>query len=356
MTLTVAASSLAALLVVIVVGVLAPSLLGLRDGGLILATALVAAGIISFEVSGGMLLGLDRRPAYLAQQILEGLGSLVVTAIALLLVAPTATGMVAPAAIAYLVAAVVSIVIAHRTVGGPWLGFDLGYTRDALGMGLRGQIGNILNFLNLRLDLLLVPWLVDLGAAGIYLVVLRMSEAVTQIASAAAALLFPAVTRADVRQTALTERTVRGTLLVVVTAGIAIAILAPWLLGVFFGAAFESGTTTLRITMLAMLPLSVVRLITGDLKGRGRAGLTSIAAGAALVVTVVLDLLLIPAFGIEGAAVASLVAYSVGAAILLVAYRRVTSGRLRALVPTIGDARMLLSAGMGVVRRARPAP
>jgi peptidoglycan biosynthesis protein MviN/MurJ (putative lipid II flippase) len=62
-----------------------------------------------------------------------------------------------------------------------------------------------------------------------------------------------------------------------------------------------------------------------------------------VVVTIVADLLLIPAFGLVGAAVASLLAYSVGAAIVLIAYRRVTGSQLRLLVPGPADVRLVIA-------------
>ena len=353
LTLAMAASSLAAILVLLVVGPFAERVFGAENAGLVGATAVLAAGIVAFEVGGAILLGLDLRPSYLVTQTIEGIGSFAVTAAVVLLVAPTAAGMVIAAGLAYLLAATFAGVMAQRSVGGRILAFDRAYTREALALGLRGQVGNILQFLNLRLDLLLVPLLIDLRAAGIYLIAVRMSEVVTQISSAASALLFPAVSRSDPTLTGLTERTMRATLLLVVVAGTCIGIAAPLLLTVFFGQAYEAGASALRITMLAMVPLAISRLLAGDMKGRGRAGLVSVSAGAALIATVILDLLLIPMFGIEGAAMASLLAYSAGALTLLIAYRTVTGGSLLRFVPTVADARLLATVPARVARRGR---
>lgn len=354
MTLAVLAVLLAVGLVLVIVRPIARNLFGADDLALVLATAVVAGGVVGYEIGGGILLGLDRRGPYVIEQVIEGVGSFVVTAFVLLVVAPTAAGMVAAAGIAYLAAMAYSFTTAHRTVGGRLGGFDRTFTREALTMGLRGQVGNVLQFLNLRLDLLLVPLLLDLRAAGIYLIAVRMSEVVTQIASAAAALLFPAVSRTELTRTDLTERTVRATLLVVVIAGLGIALFAPWLLTTFFGPAFEAGTAALRITMLAMLPLSLSRLLAADLKGRGRAGLVSIAAGSGLIATVALDLLLIPVLGIEGAAIASLLAYSASAITVLVAFKAVTGGSLWRLVPRPADARSLVAGARQVIAARRP--
>jgi O-antigen/teichoic acid export membrane protein len=334
------------------VPLLAPRSVEPGDLALLVASAALAAGIVAYEVSGAILLGLDRPRPYIATQAVEGIGSLVAIAGILLLIAPSAAGMVVGAAAAYGAAAVFASIVAQRAVGGRMLGFDATFTRDALSMGLRGQIGNVLQFLNLRLDLLLVPLILDLASAGVYLIAVRMSEVVTQISSAAAALLFSAVARDGPTRTDLTERTTRATMIAVVVSGTAIAIAAEPLLTTFFGPEFGAAASALRITMIAMVPLAVSRLLAGDMKGRGRAGLVSISAGAALVATIALDLLLIPSYGIEGAALASLIAYTIGAVTLLIAYRRVTGASLRNLVPTFQDARLL---GAALARAGRDA-
>jgi Na+-driven multidrug efflux pump len=109
----------------------------------------------------------------------------------------------------------------------------------------------------------------------------------------------------------------------------------------------------LRIMLLAMLPLSLVRIMAGDLKGRGRPGIVSIAALVALLGTIAFDLLLIPAMGIEGAALASLLTYSTSASLLLMTYWRVTGGSMRALLPTLSDLRSLLVIGGVLAMRGR---
>lgn len=66
-------------------------------------------------------------------------------------------------------------------------------TAEGLGIGLRRQVGNVLQFLNLRLDQLLVPAVLSLSSAGVYLIAVRVSEALAQISGAAGSLIFPEV-------------------------------------------------------------------------------------------------------------------------------------------------------------------
>ncbi len=331
------------------VGVAAPILAGLfvdLPGELFVAAAVLAAAIIGFELTGSLVLGLDRRDAYLRVQSIEGLGSLAATAAIVFLVSATAAGYVAAAAFAYLAAAAYATFVAGRTVRAGLLGFSGRFAREALALGLRGQAGNILQYLNLRLDLLLIPLFADLRAAGIYLVAVRMSEVVTQVASAGAAFLFPAVARDEEGSVELTQRTTRLTLAVVIVIGAVIAVGADLLLTGFFGREFGAGATALRISMVAMVPLSITRLLASDLKGRGRPGIVSIGAAVALVATVVFNLLLIPAMGIEGAAIASLIAYALGACVLMAAFRRLAEASPWSLLPRASDFGRLWEVGI----------
>lgn len=319
----------------------------------LLASAALAAGILGFELGGGVLLGLHERRMYIVIQVVEAIGSLVLTAAILLLVSQTAAGFLVAAAAGYWLGLAVAAGGVYRRLGPIAIGVSRRFLSQALGVGLRGQAGNLLQFLNLRLDLLLVPALLNLASAGVYLVAVRISEVVTQVASSAATFLFPHVAAQGLPlATSTTQRTVRITLLIVVVTGLPLALAAEPILRLFFGPEFAGGALTVRITLLAMLPLALVRLLAGDLKGRGRPGLVSIAALLALVVTVVGDLVLIPMFGIAGAAIASLLSYSASAAMLLVAYRRVTGASILDLLPDRTD----LSAILRLIQRNQPRP
>jgi O-antigen/teichoic acid export membrane protein len=213
-------------------------------------------------------------------------------------------------------------------------------------MGVRGQAGNVLQFVNFRLDLLLVSAFLRVEAAGIYLVALRVAEVVVQVANAVASLIFPRVAgQEDPTDTASTERATRVTLAIVAVSAVGLAVIAEPLITIAFGEGFRAGIVALRITLLGMIPLALSRIVTGDLKGRGRADLVSVANLLAVVLTAAFGLLLIPPLGIEGAAIASVGAYAGLTVALLVAYRHVTRAQLRSLVPRPADAVLVWKIG-----------
>ena len=299
--------------------------------------------MLGFEFGGAVLLGLGLSGAYVTAELFRGAGTLVVTATLLFTFWRADTGFVMAALVAQAVALGFVIHRIRDSVGTLRPRPNMTVIGEGLAIGLRGQIGNVLQYLNLRLDQLLVPAFLSLSSAGVYLIAVRVSEALAQIGGAASSLIFPAVARqADAFATVTTERAVRVLVLLLAFGGVLLGLIADLLLSVAFGPEFSGGALTLRILLLAMIPLSVARVLAGDLKGRGRPGLVSLAMLLAVVVTVALDVLLIPTLGIEGAAIASVIAYSVAAAALVVCFLRLTGASGRNLVPRASDVQMMV--------------
>ena len=318
-------------------------------GDLFIAAALVGIGVIGHEYGGAILLTLGRDRAFAVTELVRSFVTLLAV-IALLWTWTGDTAYVVAAAAGYVAGAALAFGVA-RIAGGS---LRPRWHRDLIGrglaIGLRGQAGNVLQFLNLRLDLLLVPALLNLSAAGLYLVAVRMSEVLTQVATAAGSLLFPAVaTEPDPSATQLTERTARLSMLIVAFAALVMGLASGPLLTAAFGAEYAGAVDTLRILAIAMLPLSLTRILAGDLKGRGRPGSVSIAMLVALAATVALDIALIPRMGIAGAALASLGAYFLSAAALAATFHRLTGASPLALLPGPADLAMLVQ----LLRRRR---
>lgn len=317
----------------------------------LLAAAVLAPAMVAADIGGAMLLGLHARGRYMLVEAARTIGTFAATAAVLVLVLRSEVGYVLAAALALAFAATVALVGVARIAGPLRPRLDRGFVGEALSMGVRGQAGNVLQFLNLRLDLLLVSALLNVEAVGIFLVAVRAAEVVVQVANAVASLIFPHVAaQTEQWDTAPTERAIRVTLGIVTVSAIILALIAGPVLSLAFGPRFTSGTTTLQLSLIAMVPLALARILSGDLKGRGRADFVSLANLVAVGLTAVGGLILIPPFGIEGAALASIMTY-VGLAIaLLIAYQRVTRARLWSLVPRATDATLLWDLGRRAMR------
>jgi Na+-driven multidrug efflux pump len=117
---------------------------------------------------------------------------------------------------------------------------------------------------------------------------------------------------------------------------------------------FQPALVPLLVLLPGMWFMGTGSLVVGDLRGRGRPGLASAVKGGAALVTVGLDLALIPAFGVIGAAVASSLAYAAFGIGSLVVLSRIAGVPVRRLtVPTRDDLGLYRRAGGALLKRLR---
>ena len=187
---------------------------------------------------------------------------------------------------------------------------SLQLTRRVAAYGLRAQVGGLISQLNLRLDYILLSVLTGPAVLGVYAIASKWAELIKILGMALTYVLYPQYARDGRARAAAKARWLipRAGLL---TAGAAVPLwlTAGFVIPAFYGSAFGAAITPARIILLGLALEGVAGVITAFLYGVGRPGLNSWAMAAGLAATVVLDLLLIPPFGVVGAAAASATAY-----------------------------------------------
>ena len=205
---------------------------------------------------------------------------------------------------------------------------DTGLARRVLGFGVRAQVGTLLLFVNARLDFAIVGALVGPAALGVYAIASRYAELLRLPSLAFNYVLYPEFARDGSRAAARKAvRMIPRVGWIPAAAAIPLALSAAFVIRLLFGREFDGAVVPAVILLLGLSGGGVGAIVTAFLYGQGRPGLNSIAMGAGLAATVVLDLLLIPPFGIVGAAVASCVAYLITTAVLIAFFSSVSRSR-----------------------------
>jgi O-antigen/teichoic acid export membrane protein len=213
----------------------------------------------------------------------------------------------------------------------------------ALHYGVRAQIGGLVQFINYRFDLLLVNALLSPAHAGLYSVSVAVSEILWLLPNAIGRVLFPRTAGSD-PETAnrFTPLVCRQTVLASVVSAIVLAALARFLIPAFYGAEFAESIGPFLVLLPGVVMIALTRIIGNDLMGRGKPQHNSYAAAIAAVVTIVLDIVLIPRMGIIGAALASTIAYGVAALAMLRWFLQFSGATLsEVILPRYGDWRGL---------------
>jgi enterobacterial common antigen flippase len=185
--------------------------------------------------------------------------------------------------------------------------------RNALHYGMRGYPGTVADFATLRMDQLLLGGLASSTSIGLYFVAVRLSEITAILASSVADAVMPevAASRQSERADNLLAKSLRLTVYTHLAVLLPLWLAAPHILRFIYGESFRAAGGTLRILLFASVVLTAGGIAISGLNGFGHPGLSTIARVASAVVTVIALLTLLPRFGIAGAAMASLLGYSV---------------------------------------------
>lgn len=194
--------------------------------------------------------------------------------------------------------------------------------KNSMHYALRDYPGGVADFTTLRLDQLVLAAMASNVAIGLYVVAVRLSEMTTLVADAIADALMPevAASKAENRAELLWARSLRLAIYMHLVLLPPLWLAAPLILRILFGERFVPATGAFRWLLLAAGVWSLGSIVISGLRGFGYPGLSTVARFSAAAVTTVGLLVLLPRLGITGAAIASLIGYSVMLFIALFAF------------------------------------
>lgn len=230
-------------------------------------------------------------------------------------------------ALSYLIGVVVGYILLRKRIDVEKVGRTSTYLRPAIRYGIKAQLSNIVGFLNYRLDIFIVNLIVGPAATGLYSIAVRLVEQLWLVSSAVSTVLLPRLSSMvgdDKGRGALTAIVSRATLYVTLAASGILAALSTPLIGFLFGPDFSDASIALLVLLPGVVLVSSGRVIANDLAARGRVGVNFTLAIVTLVLNTAGNLVLIPLFGIAGAAIATTIAYFSDFLIRLIIMNRIS--------------------------------
>ena len=224
-----------------------------------------------------------------------------------------------------------------------------GLVRASLSYGIKSHALLLINFLNYRIDMLLLKHFMDDSAVGYYSLAVGMAELMWLVPNAAVAPLFSGVAQSEApSRSVITLRTVRWSLIFLIAMALAGILLGRPFIGLLYGQEFLPAF----LPFLGLLPgvclFPIFKLLTVDLAARGYPGYGTIASAVALVTNVVANILLIPRLGIIGTAFATSISYSCMAAVSLFFFLQITPYQLKDLLLISVEERALIASNIQV--------
>jgi O-antigen/teichoic acid export membrane protein len=270
----------------------------------------------------GILQAIERFGHFNFQYLIQAVLLLVGLALALLVLRAGLTGAVL-AHVVVLAGVDAWLVWRVHRVAPLRLRWDPVLTRQAVAFGGKSYVQTLASHLHFKVDQYMIAALLDPTRVGYYAIAVGMTNLILKIPDALGTVVYPELARLDERDAHTRTAVIcRHTLFITAVVGCAIAIAAPLLIGVLYGGRYLPAIAPLRLMLPGVVMISLYLILTRNFTSRNRQQVNIIAASAALAINVVLNFLLIPRYGIAGAAISTTVSYSTAAVILLAVFVR----------------------------------
>jgi antigen flippase len=222
---------------------------------------------------------------------------------------------------------------------------SLQYARQLLWYGVRSVLGSLPDQLNSRMDqMLMAIWLPD-KELGLYAVAVTWSIILSGLFQAVGTVTFPylAGEKSDESRSRRFATTIRLAVIMTTLLGLGMLAVTPIMLPLIFGNSFRGAIGVALILVVASGFYNVKIVLARSMQGLGTPEAIAFAEGTALSITIVLLVLTLRPFGMYAAAVTSIIAYFVSAAILVYFGLRRTGCRWQdVLIPRPADVRMIV--------------
>jgi O-antigen/teichoic acid export membrane protein len=224
---------------------------------------------------------------------------------------------------------------------------------ELLRYGLPLYPASLTSFFSSRADVFMIAALVSDASAslGYYSMAVTLAEMATYLPSAVSSVFLPHVAGAAREDADRHVTTVaRSTILLTGITAILLAPAGAILIAVVLPA-FTPALPALYVLLPAVVSLAIARVVGEYVSGLGLTGRTSAATVLGFVVNLVANIILIPRYGIVGAAAASLISYTTSAVAITLIASRLSGAPMRAFwLPGRADVRFVAGTTASLLR------
>lgn len=274
----------------------------------------------------GVVGGEQRIGTYNIIRLIEGALQLAGIAVFLFILETGLSGAVLAYVISIIGSAVFSL-FAFRKISVISFKINKRLIKDSFFYGGKVYLANALSFLNYRLDMFLIAFFLNPVAVGIYSIAVGLSEKLFIVSGAFATVLFPKISSADTKEedaNNFSSKVSRHTFFIFSILSIVLMFFSYPLIWLFFGSDFLPAVIPLIILMPGIISFGVGGVLAADLGGRGKPHFAVISSLICLLVNIPLNILLIPKWGISGAALASAIGYWADTLVIFAAFSKIS--------------------------------
>ncbi len=299
---------------------------------------ILALGLIPFSVFFNfiinILLGLQKIKRYNLVKLFEPLFFFLLMIIFFIFFYPKIDFAILAQILSFALTVLILFLLVKKEVGGIICKNNKHYLKNTFSYGFKTYLGSIFVFLHHKIDIFLVNIFVNPMAAGFYFIAVKLAEMIWHFSQSVTTILFPKVAseRSEKQLKEFTPLVCRNVLFVSFLTVIFLFIFKKWLITLFYTKTFLDSVQPFQILLIGVLAYSGLRILNSDLMGRGKPMPNTYISGFSIILNIVLNIALIPRFGITGAAWATAVSYSLAFFIMLLVYSKISNNKIRDVI------------------------
>jgi len=204
--------------------------------------------------------------------------------------------------------------------------------------GIKTHIGKVTERFHARSCIFLIGALSSTSDIGLYSVTIGISETLLYFSNAASLAIFSRVKNEPEQQAKDARTVLRHVLPAAIGLSAVLAFVGPYIIRIFFGNAFAGAYSALKLILPGITVYTIYPVVSAYLINIGKSSLASGCSIMGLCCNVVLNIVLIPSYGIEGAAISSSISYTATALFSLMIFMRYSRSSMgSALLLSSGD-------------------
>jgi O-antigen/teichoic acid export membrane protein len=202
-----------------------------------------------------------------------------------------------------------------------WPKWSAPIARLSLGYGTRSYLTGLVETLNKRGDIFILAALATVADVGFYSIAVNLADILWMMTNSLSTLLFPHVSALNneesSRQSALL---CRNSLILSLPVVLIWGVVGSFALPILYSSVYTPAIPLFQWLLPGVWIFTIVKVLSGYLSGIGKPELNIIPHGMAVIADVLMIFLLFPAFGVVGIAIASTIAYTISAIIILIIF------------------------------------
>lgn len=193
-----------------------------------------------------------------------------------------------------------------------------------LSLGIVYAIALFVINLNYKIDFILLDKLSNAYELGIYAKGAGITQYLWQIPMLFSTIVFArsAVSKNDKVFSLKVAQLLRVSFVIIGIVSLGLLLFSEWIIVGMYGEQFRESTTVLNYLLPGVLILTIYKVMNMDLAGKGKPWIAMWAMLPSLVINIVMNIILIPEWGADGAAISSTVSYGVAGILFLFFYSK----------------------------------